>query len=164
VTEQSSVRWRVVVVVIKCSLLNSEHRGHHPSSAHPGCVLHWLLTDPPGLLLSCLPDIKLVVVDNPAALDKAWDITLASGQQVKKTSQVRHSCCLCRVHHQLTVSPVICQWQIQKAAPYNPKAVLRWWLLCCIDSVAVVLCCWECAGVHSRAATCRWQMVCVTRV
>jgi hypothetical protein len=28
------------------------------------------------------------VLENPAGLDKAWDLTLLSGQQVKKTSQV----------------------------------------------------------------------------
>jgi hypothetical protein len=35
-----------------------------------------------------MPDIKLAVLDCPAGLDKAWDLTLASGQQVKKTSEV----------------------------------------------------------------------------
>jgi len=43
---------------------------------------------PSGLLLSCLPDIKLAVLDTPNSLDKAWDLTLISGQTVKKTSQV----------------------------------------------------------------------------
>lgn len=28
------------------------------------------------------------MLENPAGLDKAWDLTLVSGQQVKKTSQV----------------------------------------------------------------------------
>ena len=41
-----------------------------------------------GLLLSCMPDIKLAVLESPTGLDKAWDLTLQSGQQVKKTSQV----------------------------------------------------------------------------
>eukprot|EP00878_Enallax_costatus_P009989 GHUV01010427.1.p1 GENE.GHUV01010427.1~~GHUV01010427.1.p1 ORF type:complete len:410 (+),score=104.60 GHUV01010427.1:469-1698(+) len=33
-------------------------------------------------------DIKLALLDNPASLDKAWDLTIHSGQMVKKTSEI----------------------------------------------------------------------------
>lgn len=33
-------------------------------------------------------DIKLALLDNPASLDKAWDLTISSGQVVKKTSEI----------------------------------------------------------------------------
>jgi hypothetical protein len=40
------------------------------------------------LLLAVLADIKLAVLSTPTAMDKGYDITLHSGQPVKKTSEV----------------------------------------------------------------------------
>lgn len=74
------------------------HHACRPPPLAVLCVRAPSLADPvSGLLLSCLPDIKLAVLENPAALDKAWDITLASGQQVKKTSQVGGNHCTSRL-------------------------------------------------------------------
>ena len=43
---------------------------------------------PGSFLCSAVADIKLALLDNPASLDKAWDLTIHSGQMVKKTSEI----------------------------------------------------------------------------
>jgi hypothetical protein len=47
-----------------------------------------LLTCPAAAAAAAATDIKLAVLSAPTAMDKGYDITLHSGQPIKKTSEV----------------------------------------------------------------------------
>jgi hypothetical protein len=56
---------------------------------HSMRISYNLLTCPTAAAAAAVSDIKLAVLSAPTAMDKGYDITLHSGQPIKKTSEVR---------------------------------------------------------------------------